>query len=330
MEIRVYDLNDQQAYKCILLEFDLARDQSMPMFYRYTISLFVYAPFDSKQASTGKAINIAGDLNTIIGKLASSMGYLQIMINSKFSEFQGLVDAVASVSNAASTLTAAFNTDVTQAVNLVVSPLNLTKQVMVTLESAVTNCNLLYTKKSIALSDWADLRRSIQSMYSNTMKLYGYAISRGAQTSAQTTLPVGNGLSFPTGATPTKVASDATYSFTGVVLYTVKAKDTLQSIAQNKLGDVSLWYVIAQLNGFIGNGNLVVGNQIYIPVTTGSVSLDNKGFIISENVARDPYGTDIQLSGDGRIVITESDDVGLVSGIANVIQAVNLRLNTLA
>ena len=50
--------------------------------------------------------------------------------------------------------------------------------------------------------------------------------------------------------------------------------------------------------------------------------------MLTEDSLRDPYGTDIQLDSDGNIIILESNDVSLISGVANVLQAVDLRLST--
>lgn len=49
-ELYVYDLNDQQVYKCILLDFTLDREQRRPFYYEFTISLLVYADMTTKKA----------------------------------------------------------------------------------------------------------------------------------------------------------------------------------------------------------------------------------------------------------------------------------------
>jgi YD repeat-containing protein len=47
--------------------------------------------------------------------------------------------------------------------------------------------------------------------------------------------------------------------------YTVKAGDTLQSIAQNIWGDASLWYVLADANGVSGSTALKAGQVLTLP-----------------------------------------------------------------
>ncbi|MDE1868062.1 MAG: hypothetical protein KGI08_10200, partial [Thaumarchaeota archaeon] len=49
-ELRVYDLYDSQAYKCILVDFTLSRNSKTPIWYPFEIKLFVYARLDDKKA----------------------------------------------------------------------------------------------------------------------------------------------------------------------------------------------------------------------------------------------------------------------------------------
>ena len=133
----------------------------------------------------------------------------------------------------------------------------------------------------------------------------------------------------PTNPCPT--SSLESYLFSGVNLYVVKEGDTLQTIAQRQLGNINLWPYIAAVNQTIySNEDLVVGDNIYLPVNveTGKVSKDN--FILTEDTLRDPYGTDIKLDKNGNIVLRESNDVALISGVPNVLQAIDFQLRTVA
>ncbi|MCB5425960.1 LysM peptidoglycan-binding domain-containing protein [Altererythrobacter sp. CC-YST694] len=47
--------------------------------------------------------------------------------------------------------------------------------------------------------------------------------------------------------------------------WTVKAGDTLQSIAQKLYGDASLWYKIAEVNGLSSGSSLIAGQQLTLP-----------------------------------------------------------------
>ena len=48
-ELRVFDLGDEQAYRCVLLEFLLERTADKQFHYPFTISLFVYQKMWSKE-----------------------------------------------------------------------------------------------------------------------------------------------------------------------------------------------------------------------------------------------------------------------------------------
>lgn len=52
----------------------------------------------------------------------------------------------------------------------------------------------------------------------------------------------------------------------GDIYYTVQSGDTLQSIAWKKLGDVKLWWVVAEFNGIKDPfEDLAVGTELRLP-----------------------------------------------------------------
>lgn len=60
--------------------------------------------------------------------------------------------------------------------------------------------------------------------------------------------------------------------------YTVKAGDSLESIAQQAYGDAKLWYWIAEANGLSGNSDLKVGQTLSLPNRTGTVHNSHTDF----------------------------------------------------
>jgi phage baseplate assembly protein W len=91
-----------------------------------------------------------------------------------------------------------------------------------------------------------------------------------------------------------------------------------------------LWPYIASVNSDINdNDDLTPGEEIFIPIQIElSEGINKEQFILTEDITRDPYGSDIRIDGDGNLVVRESNDFALISGIENVEQAVDLRLNT--
>lgn len=63
---------------------------------------------------------------------------------------------------------------------------------------------------------------------------------------------------------------EASSTPSAVQSYEVRAGDTLQSIAASVYGDSSLWYVIADANGFAGDETLVAGTRLDIPSSISS------------------------------------------------------------
>lgn len=70
----------------------------------------------------------------------------------------------------------------------------------------------------------------------------------------------------------------ANYPSAGVGSYTVRAGETLRSIAQGAYGDGALWYRIAEANGLASDNDLRVGQTLNIPSTVGTVHNNSTTF----------------------------------------------------
>ena len=120
----------------------------------------------------------------------------------------------------------------------------------------------------------------------------------------------------------------------GFRTYTVRQGDTLQAIASRELGAAALWTNIAQLNNLLPpyivdtladlqdapDGRVVLVGQVIrlpSPGRTPSGVLD----------ATDLFGTDLDLTG-GVLTADASGDLALITGAANLKQAIENRLDT--
>lgn len=322
-ELRVYDLHDEQAYKCVLLEFSVDRTAERPLHYPFTINLFVYARLDSKRAARPKKVSFGFDPFAALDALDEAFAWL----HNAYRFVKDVQGQVALCTAVVQTLRYKFNTYLTEARAIIESPLRTVKQLL-DLTGVVGGLAYdAYSQGKLAFENWAGSREMLQDTIRNTLKIYGFTIEEGAQESKEKIIPKDAGLEVQADGTVSRAAIFDTFTFTGLNVYTVKGEDTLQSIALVQMGNENLWPFVASVNNMRDNEDLVVGEDIHIPVAfEGEVNKDN--FIMTEDIARDPYGSDFQIDDEGNIVIAESNDVSLISGLQNVEQAIDLRLST--
>ena len=324
-EMRVYDLYDEQAYKCVLLEFALDRTSEQPFRYPFTISLFVYARLDSKKASAPKQVTISRDPFNILEVMDKLLGWY----DSAVQWYQNnIINSVAKVNNSVQLIGARLNSSLRAANRILESPLTLSKQMLSTVVGLAASIRGTYNEGKLTFLAYAQLMEVVHATWRETLAMYGFSVSEGAQQSKEEVIPKDVGVAISAENVTSRAIAFDTYSYSGLILYTVKGGDTLQSIAQVQLSDENLWIYIASVNGISDNEDLVVGEEIYIPIVTEGFAKDS--FIITEDTQRNPYGTDIRLDADGNIVIQENSDVALIGGVENVKQSVDMRLKTLA
>jgi hypothetical protein len=330
-ELRVYDLADQQAYKCVLLEFSLDRSADLPLRYPYTISLFVYARMGTKDVSSAKSIDIAKNPTSVLDNLLVAMD----SFDKKFPIFkaiQKIKNQVAKVVNQTKLLRSKFNNWLSKGRSILESPLVLVKQVIEGLVNLTGLVYDAYNQGKILIDDYVNATENINNQIREALAMYGFSIQEGTRQSKNSIIENYNGMDYVTDPlAPEPRALSRSFAFSGYNVYTVRGGDTLQSIAQSLLGDENLWPHIASANPSIGSNNdLSIGSEIYIPVASSAVLETKDSFIVTEDTQRNPYGADIKLDSDGNMVLSESNDVSLINGVPNVLQSVDVRLKTQA
>ena len=324
----MYDLGDEQAYKCVLLEFLLERTADRPFHYPFTISLFVYQKMGSKEAYSPAKINMAKNPLQAIERIQQAMDSLETRFKI-FNNIQDIKNKLASVKNQVRLLRARINTWLVKIRSVVESPLMITKQLIGTLTDLGGVVYDAYTQGKLTIDTWVNAKETIHDQIRESLGIYGFLIQEGAQQTSDQTMPKRTGMDFTDALNPLPTSTAESYSYVGINIYIVKAHDTLQSIAQSQLGAANLWPFIAAVNKTItSNNDLYAGLEIYVPVSTTSGGTEKDGFILTEDVLRNPYGTDIRVDANGDIVVFESNDVATISGEANVLQAIDLRLKT--
>lgn len=331
-ELRVYDLGDQQAYRCILLEFQLSRSSDQPLWYPFTLSLFVYDKLDSREfkkemvkkqgIKTGrdqkqaleeakslleKAKDIYAGVNNVLNKINA----VRAQVDLAFTRVASGVQQVAGLAQGVAELAA--------------TPLDLSKRLAVLTEAAIASARDAYLAGKTTFNQYMNAKSVLNQQWRNVIAVFNTEVARGAQSSKSLGKPVDTGVN-AAGAQQTDIR---TYNYSGLKVYNVKSNDTLQTIAQRELNDEDLWYYIAQVNGFTSNSDITVGQEIYIPIQIDPNSSLKDAFIITENPLRNPYGTDIALSSTGELLINDQGtDFQTRSGIENVKQAVDIKFTT--
>jgi hypothetical protein len=324
-ELHVYDLWDEQAYKCILLDFTLDRTADKPFYYTYTISLFVYEDLMGKDAFKPQPIPVGGNINSIFDTLDKLFSW-STAFSAPFKQIGG---QIATVNATLNLIKARWNTALSDVRYVIESPLKLTQQMLqgcLTLGSMIGDT---YEAGKMVVQDYTSFTEVVKGMVTNTLHMYGIAIS--TQSTQSNTIVVNEDDGVATSDTLAgendREVQTNTFIYYGYTVHTLSQGDTLQGLALSYLGDPDLWVFIASVNGIQGNEDLTGMETIYIPVPVEAGSVKDL-FVLSEDPQRDPYGSDLRIDTLGNLVVGEEGDLALVSGLTNIIQAVNLRMQT--
>ena len=329
-ELRVYDLGDEEAYRCVLLDFTLDRSEDNPFRYPFVINLFVYYRLDSKQAAKAQPVVIGKDPTDVLSRVDSALSGLTNALQA----FRDVNRSIHVAAMNARMLAARLATVATSTIAIMETPLDMAKHLFDLLQDVGWQLNRVRTRGAITLMRYSTSMELIQSMMRDTLALYGSLLSRGTRASRDDIKPVNLGASAASTVIDGMVSQPEVlrerFTYNTLREYTVKAGDTLQSIAADQMGDSNLWFYIASVNDIPSNIALEIGSTIYLPVLSDLSSSEPNVFILSEDPTRDPFGTDIRLAPNGDFAVSDGGDLATISGIENLKQAVNNILMTRA
>jgi hypothetical protein len=324
-ELHVYDLYDEQAYKCVLLDFTLDRSADKPFYYTYSISLFVYEDLMGKNAFKPTPIPVGGNITSIFDNLDGLLQWTKDFA----APFRQLSSSLALIENTLKLIKGRWDTSLSDLRFVIESPLKLTQQMLQLCLDVGKLVGDAYEEGRMVVQDYTSFIETIQGMVSNTLHMYGIAIS--TQSTQSNTIAVSEDKGIATSeesAGPNDRSSETnTFTYYGYIIRTLSAGDTLQGLALTYLGDPSLWVFIASINGIQGNEDLTSMETIYIPIPVEAGSAKDL-FVLSEDPKRDPFGADIRIDSNGNIIISEGGDLALVYGLTNLVQAINIRMQT--
>lgn len=331
-ELRVYDLYDGQAYKCVLQEFTLDRRSNLPFRYPFMIRLFVYQRMNSYDNTAVKPIPLAVDNPAgLLSEINSSMEWL-----GKAAAFATKVkNTVDNIKNTAQLMLNRINSNVVQILgvtSIIQDPLQIANSLVNFSGQLITDVANAYSNSVFDVKQYANFSETSFDTLSKALAVWNNATQNDKVQSQTHQISTDAGLNVNasdiSGNSNDRYATQSSLSYTGYKLYTVSSGDTLQSIALQQLGDETLWPFIALVNKITGNSGLTANSQILIPVSVNSPSNQSQ-FITTSAASTDPLGTDISLDYQGNMSIS-NNDVLTVSGFQNLLQAINVRLqNTL-
>ena len=327
VELRVYDLWDEEAYKCVLTEFSVDRTADHPFHYPFTIHLFVFEKLTSGIIGVPSILPFWKDPSILLDRIDICMSFISTICG----EVQSILDSVAKIRALSAALRAKLASYRSQ-ISGVFSKRGSIKDFCEKLWSAHVNLGLAIATAA-TLGYIPVTKHKIKKAFNESKKACS-KISVGSYDTNYATAP-----SFAIDIKPTfnedgsittnSVSKDFNYS--GYKTMTVTDQTSLQKIALQEYGDDSLWFFIADANKLSGNDALVPGDTIYIPLKSNTVNSSDSNFnanIIGKNPLKDPYGQDIKINSSGSMEISESGDFNTVTGIENVKQAINNRLKT--
>ena len=325
-ELRVYDLFDTQAYKCILQDFALKRTNQTPIWYPFEIKLFVYARFDNKAAFKPTPLPFAsGNPSALLTTITNALSWIQVAIN-----FSTTVKtAVGNALRMASLISARLTSTAQALVGTAATPLQLSQQLVgfcLTVNSQIYG---VYASGKLVASEYAHCLEVGHSAVSSALSLWGYTLQQGAApVSATQSINYDNGLSLNTtdytGNSNDRVASPQSFTYSGYKPYSVGGGDTLQRIALTQMGNDTLWPYIAIVNNITDDSELPANDTIYIPVPLSSTAVTDP-YIYPQLQNSSTLGTDIALDDNGDLLLGGNDLVS-TSGLNNLLQAINVRL----
>lgn len=331
--------------------FVLSRSKSAPFMYRYKLTFVCTTKVDQRGTGfladvqnarmdanafiTGNYTRFSDTLNSIsnyASEISTIMGYVG----------SGYVDFTANIFTPLADIQSAINnflTNTTGVINYPISNILRIKSNIVNLQDQLTTLN---NNPSIIYDPYLDNLLVKTTVILDNLILYPNLFVKQYITSdfVSQTLPVN-----------TTITYLDIQDVTDVRYYVVLAGDTIEGISFKTLGDVTFWKMLAEFNGlaypYISTATpkpdktLGPGDTIAIPITFPTAQQVNNLVLGSSIDSKDPnsgYGVDFYLdpSHDITFQLTTAtntlqkkfkDDLVTVTGVPNLMQALDLKLN---
>jgi hypothetical protein len=329
-----------EGYVCQLDKFKSSRNKDKPLFFSYDLELTAIRELGTATYEVKNPVAIK-DPFTVLGAIRKAVNVIKRTLTS----IKNVMDKIDNLIDLVDDLEDQFISFVNQVNNLVNYPRTLIEKCKNLSREIVQDIRNLTEQEKAFFSDQMDYYKilitstSVNTLFCSlvvngkTMGSAGYKryTEKSGQSNVDDLILRTEDFSIEEDAPAIDEFMDkdinesSEYVTYGYKTVTITETTTLENLAANYLGDPIYQSLLADFNGLAGDDDLVVGQTVKIPSLVKGESVFSNLVYSTELV--DVYGSDIRLDADGNMVISANGDYAIVSGIKNIIQAVNLRLN---
>jgi hypothetical protein len=280
----------------------------------------------------GKVNNVLDQVNQVArllrvfgNVLSYSANTLTGIVGSSTDSLTGLIDGFTNIVNGYNSVLSLPRDIQLKALNLGLELQNATKELVKSVDSLSETVHDTFTQ------EYWEIPKEVLDQYSTSNEEFKDSVVmmlKRAESAANSIAAAAKSFNIPEvtigNPDPETGAQRIILSY-GDTSVTVKDTDTLESLANQYLGDPDKAVDIATYNEVAALSDLKLGDTIKIPMTTRTQKM-KRNLIFARREDRDNYGKDIMLSDDGLFMASSSGDYALTSGVQNLSQAILLRL----
>ena len=356
-DLRIYDLStcpsmldftkgspetEAEGYICYLKRFKMSRSKEKPLFYNYSIELTAVKSLGIHRKYTPEPVSSRNDPRKLIHSIRRGLR----LIKGYFTYAKNIMSAVDNILGVVNDLENQLNAFISHAGDLVYYPFALASRAFLMVNDLgslveAAHTEIVETQGRIA-STYYGVLSAMRETTAVSAALVSYAKISGTTESVAKRLEnedsrIASGVKrfdklseeeaeVTLSSLNQVISNEKIYRIYGYVLVTADQSATFERLSVRYYGSVDFIELIAVFNKIKSDAEIVVGNVLRIPVLVkGEISEQN--YIYSE-ARNDIYGSDIKLDKGSDIVAMASGDIVRIEGIANLVQAVNLKLNT--
>jgi hypothetical protein len=271
-------------------------------------------------------INQVSRLLRVIGNVYSySANTLTGIFDSGVDAVTGLIDGAANIVDGAHSILSLPRDIQLKALNVGLELQNATKGLVKSVDSLSENIRGMFTQ------EYWEIPKEVLDQYGMSNEEFKDSVRmllNRAENTANEMAAAAKSTDIPEvtiGIPDTEIGEQRIILSYGDMSVMIKDTDTLESLANQYLGDPDEAVDIATYNSIAALSDLNPGDIIKIPITTRTPKM-KRNLIFARREDRDNYGKDILLSDDGLILTSKSGDYALTRGVENLSQAILLRL----